>query len=140
MDHYYIYCLHNDDLPEYYVGHTVDLYFRWHTHKHDGNGRRKHRKVYKYIRNHGGFDNFKIEVLDEIYSDVYEARKLERYYTELLGATLNTNVAGRTEKEWKEKYFTTYKCICGLTLTCSNRARHFKTEKHVNFIRENIGF
>jgi hypothetical protein len=106
MEHYYIYCLHNEDLPEYYVGHTVNLYHRWHSHKTDS--KNKNSKVYKYIRNNGGADNFKMEVLDEIYCDVYEARKLERYYVELLGATLNTEVPSRTLKEYHSYYMPNY--------------------------------
>ncbi len=98
MEHYYIYCLHNDNLPEYYVGHTKDLYQRWHVHKKDN--KTSFCKVYKYIRSNGGIDNFKMEVLDEIYCDLQEAKKLERYYTELLGASLNTEVPGRTVKEY----------------------------------------
>jgi hypothetical protein len=37
--------------------------------------------------------------------DLQEAKKLERYYTELLGATLNSDVPGRTFKEYyQDKY------------------------------------
>ena len=98
MDHYYIYCLHNDDLPEYYVGHTKDLKERIRCHKKDS--KKINYKVYKYINDNGGMNNFKMEVLDEVYCNLQEAAKLERYYTELLGATLNSNVPGRTHKEY----------------------------------------
>jgi predicted GIY-YIG superfamily endonuclease len=162
MEHYYIYCLHNDNLPEYYVGHTTNLKERWKHHKQDC--KTSPCKVYKYIRDNGEY-NFKMEVLDEIYCDVHEARKLERHYTELLGATLNTNVPGRTHKEYLKTYRESehginktknyYKdnkdeinekkkekiiCICGKSLRKSDHARHFKSKKHIDFIRENIGY
>ncbi len=173
MEHYYIYCLHNDDLPEYYVGHTVNLYHRWGKHKNQC--KTKNYKVYKYIRINGGFDNFKMEILDESYCSLEEATKLERYYAELLGATLNTQVPSRTKKEYSNKYKksqdkkyrdknreklnkkrteryhnnkdeinekkkTKITCICGSECAINHRARHWKTQKHINFIRENIGY
>ena len=56
-------------------------------------------KVYKYINSNGGINNFKMEVLYESYCNLEEATRLERYYTELLSATLNSEVPGRTQKE-----------------------------------------
>ena len=171
MNHYYIYCLHNENLPEYYVGHTKDLYQRWHCHKTDGNGRSSNRKVYQYINNNGRINNFKMEVLDEIYCDLQEAIQLERYYTELLGATLNSDVPGRTHKEYsalhdpiyyknnkeqilekkkvyyinnketiREKQDQKFTCICNSEIRKNEKQRHFKSQKHINFIRENIGY
>jgi predicted GIY-YIG superfamily endonuclease len=154
MEHYYIYCLHNENVPEYYVGHTVDLNQRWH--KHKNTCKKKNYKVYQYIRDNGGIDNFKMEVLYETYCSLEEAAKLERYYTELLGATLNTQVPNRSKKEYQDKYNPIYyknnkktilekhgikfNCICGSTTTHDHQARHFKSKKHINFIRENIGY
>ena len=173
MEHFYIYCIHNDDLPEYYVGHTKNVYHRWH--KHKNKSKTENYKVYQYINNNGGIDNFKMEVLDEIYCSLEEAAKLERYYTELLGATLNTQVPSRTKQEYAAKYKKyqdnnyyqknkeklnkirneryhknkdeinekrkeKFICICGSTLRDCAKQRHFRTEKHIQFIRENIGF
>ena len=184
MEHFYIYCLHNDDLPEYYVGHTMNLRLRWH--KHKNKCKTENYKVYQYINNNGGIHKFKMDVLDEIYCDKQDARKLERYYIELLGATLNSDVPGRTRKErlvWykpiyyqknkericeqNKKYYQENKekicgkakkyqqenkeeiyekakekftCICGSTLRISDKQKHFRTKKHINFIRLNIGY
>ena len=155
MEHFYIYCLHNDDLPEYYVGHTTDLKERIRCHRkrcEKLDSIPAHSKLYKYIRINGGFDNFKLEVLYETYCDIEEAIKLERYYTELLGATLNTQVPGRTLKEYWQVYYKKNKdnisekdkekftCICGSTYRKRERTKHWKTTKHIQFIRENIGF
>ena len=154
MEHFYIYCLHNDDLPEYYVGHTMNLRLRWH--KHKNKCKTENYKVYQYINNNGGIHKFKMDVLDEIYCDKEEAIKLERYYMELLEATLNSEVPGRTKKEYHSYYMPIYyqenkeiinekrkekfTCICGSTLRINEQQRHFKSKKHINFIRLNIGY
>jgi len=166
MEHYYIYCLHNEDLPEYYVGHTKDLKMRWKAHKDDSK-KYSHFKVYKYINNNGGIKNFKMEVLDESYCDLQEAKKLERYYMELLGATLNKQTPGITKTEshylWvnknrektreidakskqknkekiKERYSQKFTCVCGSSTSIYHKQRHFKSEKHIDFIKFNIGY
>ena len=155
MDHYYIYCLHNENLPEYYVGHTVNLYdrnklHRWATNIYGS-------KVYKYIKDNGGYNNFKMEVLDEIYCLEIEARQYEKFYKNLLGATLNTQEPGRTRKEYRDLnnpiYYENNKeqileqkkerrhlCVCGANVRKNGQQKHFRTEKHINFIRENIGY
>jgi hypothetical protein len=206
MDHYYIYCLHNEDLPEYYVGHTKDLNERWK--EHIKKSKKLNFKVYKYIRSNGGINNFKMEVLDEIYCDKQGTKKLERYYMELLGATLNSDIPGRTKQEYdndnkqkldeyRKKYLQDNKqeinkkhreyhqknkqkirekdkiryqknkqkkcekqkeyrqnnkqeicekkkvkftCICGSVTRKSEQTQHFRTKKHIDFIRFNIGY
>jgi group I intron endonuclease len=149
MEHFYIYCLHNEDLPEYYVGHTKDLEYRFTKHKKDSKYRTtKNIKVYKYINNNGGIDNFKMEVLDEIYCSVQEARKLERFYMELLGATLNTNTPAKSIKEknhdfhtrtWQDRRIEVltkrkekFTCTCGSVLRIADRSTHYKTYFHLN--------
>ena len=155
MEHYYIYCLHNENLPEYYVGHTKDLKERIRCHikrSKNLNLNDAYSKLYKYINNNGGINNFKMEVLYETYCDLEEAIKLERYYTELLGTTLNTQVQGRTNEEYWQMYYKNNKdkileadkkkitCICGCTHRKRGRSKHWKTKYHINFIRENIGY
>jgi hypothetical protein len=173
MNHYYIYCLHNENLPEYYVGHTKNWRNRWDKHKQDS--KISSCKVYKYINNNGGIDNFKMEILYECYCLEIEARQYEKYYKNLLGATLNTQEPCRslqdskinyrstehgkktekeskqkyrqsehgkkTEKESKQKYLKKqFHCICGKILSFNHRGDHWKSQKHINFIRENIGY
>tara|TARA_R110000751_G_scaffold82854_1_gene166578 strand:+ start:112 stop:615 length:504 start_codon:yes stop_codon:yes gene_type:complete len=167
------------------VGHTMNLNHRWNCHKGDSK-RYSNYKVYKYINSNGGIDNFKMEVLDESYCSLEEAIRLERYYTELLSSTLNTQVPGRTQKErmvlYKPIYYQKNKeeicekvkkyqqenkekilektknyrqenkeqiserrkekftCICGSTIRISDKQKHFKTQKHINFIRLNTDY
>ena len=142
MEHFYIYCIHNDDLPEYYVGHTKNVYHRWH--KHKNKSKTENYKVYQYINNNGGIDNFKMEVLDEIYCSLEEAAKLEdKIYYQKNKEKLNKIRNERYHKnkdEINEKRKEKFICICGSTLRDCAKQRHFRTEKHIQFIRENIGF
>ena len=61
--------------------------------------------VYQYIRNNGGFDNWdmiEVERFEAI--DGNDAKKRERYWIEILKATLNMVIPGRTQKEYYEDY------------------------------------
>tara|TARA_R110001632_G_scaffold86663_1_gene188945 strand:+ start:348 stop:884 length:537 start_codon:yes stop_codon:yes gene_type:complete len=136
MDHYYIYCLHNDDLPEYYVGHTMNWGKRWRLHKTDS--KNKNSKVYKYINSNGGINNFKMEVLYETYCSLEEAIKLERYYMELLEATLNSEVPGRTRKERMVWYNPIYYQKNKETIAEKNKKYHQENkEKNKHRYQEN---
>jgi len=48
---------------EIYVGHTKDVKNRDDTHK--GASKSSDYKVYRYIREHGGWENFKMVILEE---------------------------------------------------------------------------
>jgi len=95
-----------------YVGHTTDFRTRKGKHKSNCyNVKEKHYniKVYQYIRENGGWDNFdmiEIEKYSEC-KDANEARKRERYWYEELNAKLNSVCPIRTQKElieYKKEY------------------------------------
>ncbi|MDB4352876.1 GIY-YIG nuclease family protein, partial [Porticoccaceae bacterium] len=95
------------NITEVYVGHTTDFVVRKYGHKsscHNVNRKHYNLKVYKMIRDNGGWDNWTmIEVEKFPCSDGNEAAARERYYFELLNSTLNSNVPGRSVKEWFEQ-------------------------------------
>lgn len=98
-------CCKNINIKEIYIGSTSnELRKRKNQHKSDCNNvNRKHYNlnVYKFIRENGGFSNWSmIEV--ERYSaiDKLDLHKRERYYIELLNATLNNNIPNRSQKEY----------------------------------------
>tara|TARA_R110000851_G_scaffold285348_1_gene439040 strand:+ start:25 stop:495 length:471 start_codon:yes stop_codon:yes gene_type:complete len=96
-------------------------------------------KVYKFIRDHGGFDNWDIE---KLYSfkpkDVIELRNTEREYIDKYRATLNTQVPNRSPVEYrndKKLYLkTSIKCDCGGKYTPPHRAIHSKSKKHIKYL------
>jgi len=90
---YKIYC-NDTTVSDIYVGHTTNFVQRKYSHKKTcikENYPNHHLKVYKCIREHGGWDNWKMDIIGfrDCY-DHYEARKIEQKYFETLHATLNS--------------------------------------------------
>ena len=90
---YKIYCK-DPAVKDLYVGHTTNFVQRKYHHKRTcikENDANHHLKVYKFIREHGGWDNWKMDIIafQDCY-DHYEARKVEQHYYETLKATLNS--------------------------------------------------
>jgi len=90
---YKIYCK-DPAVKDVYVGHTTNFVQRKYQHKRTcikENDVNHHCKVYKFIRENGGWDNWKMEMIGykDCY-DHYEARKTEQNYFETLKATLNS--------------------------------------------------
>jgi len=90
---YKIYCK-DPAVNDVYVGHTTNFVQRKYNHKRTcikENDSNHNLKVYKFIREHGGWDNWKMDIIGykDCY-DHYEARKAEQKYFETLQATLNS--------------------------------------------------
>ena len=90
---YKIYCK-TDDVKDIYVGHTTNFVQRKYMHKAACNRdkcRNHNLKVYQFIREHGGWNNWKMDIVGfHECNDHYEARKVEQKYFETLHATLNS--------------------------------------------------
>ena len=105
-------CCKNVDITECYVGSTINLSRRKHQHKircNNQNNNKYYFKVYQYIRENGGFDNWDIIQLETIqFNDRYELNARERVHLEQLHATLNKQIPTRTKKQYymdnREKY------------------------------------
>ena len=97
----------NINVTELYVGSTTNFTQRKNTHK----SRTKTTVffVYKFIRDNGGWINWDMILIEKFpCSDSPELRKRERYFTELLGATLNTNkpyISQEETREIKQQYY-----------------------------------
>jgi len=92
------------NITDSYVGHTTDLVKRRYEHKTTCNNPtnpKYHYKVYQYIRNNGGWDNWLVVLVEEYPCDnINQACKRERHWIEELKASLNMSVPSRTQKEW----------------------------------------
>ena len=78
---------------ELYVGHTTNFVQRKYTHKQLCNKKTglSNCKLYKVIREHGGWDNWEMEILEIVNcKNSIEARIKEQEYYEKLNATLNS--------------------------------------------------
>lgn len=92
------------NITDIYIGSTTDFNKRKIKHKSDcynENDRKYNIKLYQFIRNNGGWDNFEMIIVEK-YScnSKLEAEIKERYFIEELKATLNSYIPTRTIKEY----------------------------------------
>ena len=87
---YTIRCL-NPDINELYVGHTTDFAKRKKAHKQCCMNETNSCKLYTFIRNNGGWDNWDMKIV-KFYNcaDLSEARQKEQEMYVLLKAKLNS--------------------------------------------------
>jgi len=89
------------NIKDLYVGHTTD--FRRRKNGHKSRSSSSEIKIYKTIRNNGGWDNWSmIEIEKFPCNDSNEASARERYWYEALQAKLNMVYPQRTKKEHYE--------------------------------------
>jgi group I intron endonuclease len=130
---YKIYCK-DENIKDCYIGSTKNLSKRIIQHKINCNNSnlvyKYNLKIYTFIRNNGGFDNFDFEIVEVLMcKDKNEALNRERYWIETLKASLNTikptfdyeNMCNYRQK-WRnenKEYISSYN---------SNRERNYKEE------------
>lgn len=131
---YYIYWFYQIDKPENkYVGHceTFDDRVYIHIHSDYFNRRKRNRKNYKHVRENGGWNNFKFEIVSEHICTKDEIRKIEGDLIKECG-TLNMAIAGRTSKEWRQ---TKFNCECGSIVCNSSKNKHNQSRKHKEYVK-----
>jgi DNA repair exonuclease SbcCD ATPase subunit len=91
-----------------YVGHTTDFNNRKRCHKShciNSNDKSYNYKVYQYIRDNGGWNNWSmIEIEKYPCADEREATARERYWCEYFKADLNSQLPNRSLKEYQKQY------------------------------------
>ena len=133
---YFIQCLETNEI---YIGSTIKKYLcqRIACHKYD------HHCVATQILNRG---NYVCEILEEVEESQRYIR--EQYYIDTTDCiNHNRSFTGLGHNEYMKQYRLDYKdeikkqrsqkytCECGSVLTLRNKLRHFKSEKHQNFIK-----
>ena len=97
-------CCKNLDVKNIYVGSTCNFTKRKSAHKTDSNNlncKKYNLKVYKFIRDNGGFENWEMIMIEEYpCENKMQKIKRERHHIELLCSTLNSYVPGRDMKEY----------------------------------------
>ena len=152
-------------ITDCYVGQTTDFTRRKQAHKYgctDENGKGYSFKVYKTIREIGGWDNWTmVEIEKYPCKDANEARAKERYWFERLNSTLNMISPQRSEEDNKQhrithreakresdkKNYQKYRdaislkgrevviCQCGQQTTYHNKnGYHLKTKYHLQYM------
>ena len=96
-------------VKECYVGHTTNEVDRRRSHKTRCTNEKDkcyNLFVYRFIRDHGSWDNWQLIVHEKLaVKDINAAVLRERFWCEHYGATLNSNVPGRTTAEYGAKYY-----------------------------------
>ena len=150
-------CCRDTSITDIYIGSTCNFTKRKWSHKSSCNketGKKYNINVYKFIRDHGGWDNWDmIELIKYSCNTKRELELKEREYLELLGGTLNKQIPtrGLNEKmrtyrkvhnEKMKKYensryrANTENCSCGGHFSKKHKLRHLKSLKHQKFLNE----
>lgn len=104
---YKIVC-NDEKVTEFYIGSTFDLTERVYRHKINYH---KKLKVYNFIREYGGWDNWSFITLEDINYDItkQDLFKKEQEWMDKLNSTLNSQRAfGHDAKQYNHEYFTKY--------------------------------
>ncbi len=143
----FVYKLCCDGVDGFYIGSTFDMKERKITHKsncNNANSRDYNYKVYKYIRENKGFDNWKFEILVEKEFENKNALRIkEKECINLLKPTLNSKSAYQTTEELKEynkaldakRLAIKINCACGGKTDKMNKTTHEKSKKHQKYLQ-----
>ena len=103
---YKIYCK-DENIKDCYVGSTNDLNRRKRQHKYNCNNNNSNEynfKLYKFMRDNSGFENFDFIILEQFENKMIkqDLLKIEGQYIKNNNSTLNSDITGRTEQEYRE--------------------------------------
>ena len=108
----YIIKCKDENIKDCYIGSTTNFRNRKREHKsicNNPNSKGYNYKLYKFIREHGGFDNWDTEIIiQEKFKDKKHLHKIEGWFVKLYEPSLNSDIPGRTPKEYREankKYY-----------------------------------
>ena len=184
--HFYEIVCKDTNIKENYVGHTTDFTKRKCAHKTsclNSNDRNHNLKLYKFIRENGGWENWQMILIDtKVCKNSLDAKRIEREFISQMKPRLNISIPTQTKKEYsqtaksreyqknytlnhkqeKQEYDKTYRednkekkkeqgkkyrednrhilletivCECGGKYAYKNRARHFQTKQHQQYLQ-----
>jgi hypothetical protein len=94
----------DDNISDMYIGSTCSFTSRKYAHKKATTnrvGKTYRRKVYQFIRDNGGFDNFQIIIIESYPCNTrLELVARERHWYNILKPSLNVYMPNRTHKEY----------------------------------------
>ena len=142
---FYKICCKDVTVTDSYIGHTTNFVQRKHAHKNCSERITENCKLYKCIRENGGWNNWDMTIINfHDCKDIYEAKKKEQEYFKEFKATLNsveplplkppTKIIVKDNN--KNSNFSCIKC----NYTCNKESdwnKHLKTFKHCKSIERN---
>lgn len=97
----------NENITQCYIGSTTNIKKRFSTHKNstnNENNRNYNMGLYKFIRDNGGFDEFKFEILEELScNNKQELHTIEKNYIIQNDNVLNLKIPTRTRKQYYDE-------------------------------------
>jgi hypothetical protein len=94
-------------IPECYVGHTTNVEVRKRKHKScclNANTAEHHLDVYQFIRAHGGWNNWKMEVIEQqCFANQRQAELRERELIDQFQPSLNRNRPAISREEYLQR-------------------------------------
>tara|TARA_R110002012_G_scaffold108224_3_gene250769 strand:+ start:464 stop:931 length:468 start_codon:yes stop_codon:yes gene_type:complete len=147
---YRIFCL-NNDIKECYIGSTWDIKVRMKKHKYacsNINSASYNFKVYSFIRANGNWENwdyeyYEVEVIDKTDLGMQEQDRMDieinillndrRAYTDMVEYMKQHYIDNKETIRLRQDK--KYNCECGGKYTHSNKARHFKSPKHQDYLK-----
>ena len=146
-----------DDTKKVYVGSTNDFKRRIRRHKNNCNNEKSNFKLYQYLRENGGFNQYEFIILEcYVCNFKYELYDREDDYIKMYPNNLNQLRAYLTDEEHKKKnneqkkiYYEEHReiinekrnekitCECGSIVSKRHIARHRKSLKHISYIEKN---
>ena len=101
---YKIFC-RDPKVPQLYVGQTIHFDHRRCSHFLSSiiHENKNSKKLYEFIRSHGGWKNWKMSVIKQypITTSNHELDRLEWYWWNTLGGELNSMIPGTHKSKWK---------------------------------------
>lgn len=142
-----VYKLCCDDVKEFYIGSSENFIERKRRHKsncNNPNSTEYNYKVYKYIRENGGYENWKYETIEEKEFENKNVLKIrEQHYIDLFKPSLNMVNAIENEEQRKQKQnqydqkqrAIKINCPCGGKTDKRNKPSHEKTNIHTKYLQ-----
>jgi hypothetical protein len=99
---YKIFC-RDPQVTEQYIGQTINFDSRRDSHFYSSLICENDLKLYEFIRSHGGWKNWKMEIVRQypINTTKYELDRLEWYWWKTFGGELNSMKPGSHKEKWK---------------------------------------
>lgn len=117
----------DEKIKDCYIGQTTNFNVRKSQHKSYTDSQKSHQytyPLYTFIRNNGGWNNFKMEILERLdCKDKEELKNNERHLIDFHKGTLNNRVPNRTQKEYRKEKLREYE-------------KKYKKQKYVKDKRE----
>ena len=126
-----------------YIGRSLRFGNRKSQHKQfSRKGSKSHLKLYKYIEDNGGIENFVFEIIQELNdNNKHLIADIEREYIDIYKPSLNSNnnkciVDCSDIKNYMKEYAKIkFKCLCGKEISRANKSKHLKSKYHLNALK-----